>query len=127
MYEDTLSVDIRLSSDLAVESSATATNSVTEAPRQRATRTWPRYRRIFPLTLSMLFSVSAPGVGRRDFLLNQESSVILSRQRPTRRRVTLAQARQFALQALYVAEAARARFAELDAAYFSNLYEWSER
>ena len=114
MREDTLSADIGLSGEI-VESSAAS--DIIELPRKRAT--WPRYSTAFAhiiplLTLSMLFSASAPGAARLNTLLSQESSVILGRQRPTRRRVTLAQARQFALEALHIAEAARSRFAEME-------------
>jgi hypothetical protein len=128
MREDTLSADIQLSGEI-VESSAMANDTV---PMSRHLTTRSHYAAalsgIVPLlTLSVLFSASAPGTVRLAALLSQDSSVVFSRQRPTRRRVTLAQARQFALQALHIAEAARVRFAEIEGAYFTDLYEWSGR
>lgn len=122
MSEDTLSINLQLSTDLIAET--TSTGDIHETLRPAGPRVWSRrlYLGLGPLlALPMIFSTSTLGVPP---LLTQESSVILSRQRPNRRRVTLAEARQIALEVLRAAESERARFAQIEGLYFAELYEW---
>lgn len=78
------------------------------------------------LTFSMFFSTASVFTDpRRAFLV--DSSTILVTQRPARRRISLAEARRRALQAVCLCEQRRSEFADLEGRAFEALYGWESR
>lgn len=92
-------------------------------PVNRLART--RYAGILPaVAMSIFFSAASVIIDPRTVFAD-ESSVRLSSQRLSRRRISLAEARQIALDVLQLAEFRRGKFAELEGAQFISLYGWS--
>lgn len=86
------------------------------------------YAGILPaVALSLFFSTASVLNDPRIYVLYYDSSVRLSPQRADRRRISLAEARQIALDVVRIAEQRRAKFAELEGTQFVSLCGWTEQ
>ena len=92
--------------------------------REYAGRLYPRF--ISAIAASLFFSTASVLNDPRTFFY-VDSSVVLGAQRPARRKVSLWEARQLALQAFWSSERRRAEFAELEGREFEQLYRWEVR
>lgn len=81
---------------------------------------------IFPAFALSIFLSTASVLNDPRIIYPGDSSVTLGQQKPTRRRISLAEARRMALDTLWLAEHRRDQFAELEAVQFSALYEWGQ-
>lgn len=90
-------------------------------------RTRGSYPKFFPAVALPVFFSTASVLNDPRTLFTRESSVTFAYQKPSRRRISLAEARQIALDSIIIAERRRARFAELEGVNFSTLYNWTEQ
>jgi hypothetical protein len=120
MFE-TDSTTVPLSGPMEILSTATSTGPESAVPLRRG-QIQKRYLGVVPaVALSLLFSGASVLSDPRGLFL-RESSVILGYQRPTRRRISLGEARQIALWTLLRAEERWEEFARREAAQFAALY-----
>ena len=95
-----------------------------EEPLVAIPTTGVRRMAVFPAFALSIFLSTASVLSDPRIIYPHDSSVTLSRQRPTRRGISLTEARNMALDTLLLAEHRRAKFAELEALQVATLYEW---
>jgi hypothetical protein len=105
-------------SDVRVDDAENEIGRESRLARRKYGGKWPA------LAVSVLLSTASVLNDPRPLIGPRDSSVSFGAFRPTRRRISLAEARQIALETMRTAEERRARFATIEGEIFLMLYDW---